>query len=404
MRLIVDPSEGLVDSLPAVRLEGVATTADVTLTVETTDVAGHAWRSHTAFDCKDPSERWWAMEFVSDGVAPVSFVGSPDRLEYRLTAEVGADSVSVSAWRRWGAGESSRTIDGPGFRLTVLGAEDGGRKCAVLLVPGSTGAAPLLPRAALLAAHGHRVGVLSYMAEPGLPRSLREIPLEALAAGFREFASQPEAAAEPIAIYAVSVGTGGILAALAAFPELEPAAVVAVAPTHVAWQGLAESGPPPKTSSWTLAGEPLEWVPMHAERILPEVLRHAIAGRLRRHPAPRALHMRPAYEAGLRDGKAVTAAALAVERIRCPLLLISGGDDQMWPSDEMAEAIIARRGRGDDRHLHFAAAGHFIGPPFTPTTVPWNDSLYSGGSAAGIAEAQAESWPAVLDLLGRVGG
>jgi pimeloyl-ACP methyl ester carboxylesterase len=404
VRLIVDPPESRVDSLPTVRLDGVDTTADVTLIVETTDAAGHAWRSRTAFDCEDKSERWWAMEFVSEEVAPVNFVAPPDRLEYRLTAKAGARSTSAIVWRRWGASKPPQTIDGPGFRLTTLAAEGGGAKCAVLLIPGSTGAAPLVPRAALLAAHGHRVGVLSYMAEPGLPDSLREIPLEALKAGFLEFASQSQADGERIVVYAVSVGTGGILAALAAFPELEPAALVAVAPTHVTWQGLADSGPPPKTSSWTLAGEPLDWAPMHGERILPEVLRQAIARRFRRHPVPGALHMLPAYEAGLRDEKAVAAAALAVEQIRCPLLLISGDDDQMWPSGEMADAIITRRGRADDRHLHFAAAGHFIGPPFTPTTVSWNDSLYSGGSAAGIAAAQAESWRAVLDLLERAAG
>jgi hypothetical protein len=44
-------------------------------------------------------------------------------------------------------------------------------------------------------------------------------------------------------------------------------------------------------------------------------------------------------------------------------------------------------------------AGHFLGPPFTPTTVPWNDTLVSGGTAAGNAKAQADGEG---DLLARL--
>ena len=48
----------------------------------------------------------------------------------------------------------------------------------------------------------------------------------------------------------------------------------------------------------------------------------------------------------------------------------------------------------------FPDAGHFLRPPITPTTVPWNDDLVSGGTAEGNARAQAEGWNAILPFLG----
>ncbi len=44
MRLRVDPPESLVDSPPAVWVEGVAPGSSVTLEITTIDAAGHRWR------------------------------------------------------------------------------------------------------------------------------------------------------------------------------------------------------------------------------------------------------------------------------------------------------------------------------------------------------------------------
>ena len=71
----------------------------------------------------------------------------------------------------------------------------------------------------------------------------------------------------------------------------------------------------------------------------------------------------------------------------------------MWPSVEMADQLLDRRARAEDRLLAFPEAGHLLRPPVIPTTVPWSDTLFSGGSAAGNARAQAEGWQATLDFL-----
>ena len=44
------------------------------------------------------------------------------------------------------------------------------------------------------------------------------------------------------------------------------------------------------------------------------------------------LHLIRRYLINLEDRAAIRDAAIPVERIRCPLLLVSGDDDAMWPS------------------------------------------------------------------------
>jgi dienelactone hydrolase len=406
MRLVVEPADGLVDQIPEIRVEGAPDGNPVTLTISTTDAAGHRWQSVTASGDSgsggntDQSEPWWSMEFASEGKAPVAFTAPPDQLEYKLRGEAGLEVATAVATRRWLAGAArGETVVGDGYRLTTFAPDGGGDHPGVLIIPGSVGAAALEPMAALLASHGYATAVLAYIQEPGLPPSLREVPIEALAAGYRSFAASSAVNADRIVVLAASVATGGALAMLINAADIDPRGLVAISPTHVVWQALGDGGPPPKASSWTLAGAPLPWTRMRGERLLPQMIDHALFDRFHRHPRPKALHLLAAYAAGLSEGSADEPAALAVERIRCPLLLLSGQDDQMWPSVTMADSIMARRHRADDRHLTFPDAGHFFRPPLTPTTVPWNDSLFSGGTAAGNARAQAEGWQAIRNFL-----
>ena len=75
----------------------------------------------------------------------------------------------------------------------------------------------------------------------------------------------------------------------------------------------------------------------------------------------------------------------------------------MWPASDMARQIIERRRRrgtsAGDGHLDLPDAGHFLRPPITPTTVPWNDAQVAGGTGPGNARAQREGWAAVLEFL-----
>ena len=401
MKLTIEPSDSLVDEVPQLRVEDAPVGAPVTVTVATTDAAGHRWQSSTVLtEDTDRSELWWSMAFASEGESPVAFTAPADQLEYQVRAEAGTQSDTAVVTRRWLAGATRQdTSVGEGFRLTSFSPDRGKDHPGVLILPGSIGSKAVEPMAALLASHGYATAVLAYIQEPGLPAALKEIPLESLAAGYRAFARSAAVMSDLVAVLASSVGTGGALAMAAYAADINPRGLVAISPTHVVWQALGADGPPPKASSWTLDGAPLPWAQMHGERLLPQMISHALLNHVPGHDRPKALHLRGAYAAGLSKETADNPATIPVERIRCPLLLVSGQDDQMWPSRTMADAIMDRRRRPDDHHLSFPDAGHFFRPPVTPTTVPWNDSLFSGGTAVGNARAQGEGWQAILGFL-----
>src|SRR5690606_16515467 len=52
--------------------------------------------------------------------------------------------------------------------------------------------------------------------------------------------------------------------------------------------------------------------------------------------------LRGAFEAMLANEQAVKRAAIAVENINGPILLLSATQDEFWPSMEMSEAIVER--------------------------------------------------------------
>jgi hypothetical protein len=151
--------------------------------------------------------------------APVIFSAPPDA--WTVTADVVADGGSattdvVRLYRR-DVRVDDLADEGPGgprWRLQVHRPDaPTPHGVGVLLVPGSTGLAAMAPTAGLLASHGHPTALLAYMQEPGLPTSMRGIPVEVVAEAFHAFARSGAADADRIVLWAVSVGTGLALSA-----------------------------------------------------------------------------------------------------------------------------------------------------------------------------------------------
>ena len=72
------------------------------------------------------------------------------------------------------------------------------------------------------------------------------------------------------------------------------------------------------------------------------------------------------------DQADIARATIPVEKINGPVLLISGEDDALWPSTQLAQIAMDRLAQYQhpfpDKHLHYAGAGHLIGEPYLPTT------------------------------------
>ncbi|HWS38503.1 MAG TPA: acyl-CoA thioester hydrolase/BAAT C-terminal domain-containing protein [Actinoplanes sp.] len=270
---------------------------------------------------------------------------------------------------------------------------------AVLVVGGSEGSVPGFAAAAL-AREGFAALAVAYFGVGPLPRDLVEIPIEYFAGALERLARHP--AVRPGRLAVLGRSRGGELALLlaAAVPE-RVAGVVAYVPSSVAWQaapsdpGLAAGGP---RSSWSFRGQPVPYVPMASPTPADGDLFAAfVSGR------PTAF--RPLFERAMRQGDAVGAAAVAVERIAGPVLVLSGGADLLWPSELFGRLITGRLERHRHpyryQHVHVPEAGHLLGVPGTASRPrrPGFDRLLLGGTVEIDERTSREHWPAVVEFL-----
>jgi dienelactone hydrolase len=136
--------------------------------------------------------------------------------------------------------------------------------------------------------------------------------------------------------------------------------------------------------------------------VMPQLIRNAwTIGRDTANHRPTLLRLRPAYEAGLRDRASTSAdSAIAAERVTAPLLLLTGGEDALWPSEPMAQELLSRRaGATADQHFCYPGAGHLIRFGNFPTDAQWTGGIALGGSREGQAEAQRDALPRLLAFL-----
>jgi dienelactone hydrolase len=272
----------------------------------------------------------------------------------------------------------------------------------VVIVLSGSGGGFDLDKAALLARHGFATLALAYFGTPPLPTWLHRIPLDYFEAALGWLAAQPEVDPARIGVLAVSRGAELALLLGSMYPQLR--ALVAYAPSSVAWAaGGRDKDTGEIIPSWTLRGQALPFAPLPLRQF---IFRSAIPVALLKRP----VMFRDLFRPGLRNSKAVAAAAIPVERIGGPILLVSGGDDHLWPATEMSEAIVARLKRHHFahrvEHLHYPRAGHMLRYPFLPTTARESrnphlrNARYSfGGTAQADAEAQADSWRRAIRFL-----
>lgn len=98
-------------------------------------------------------------------------------------------------------------------------------------------------------------------------------------------------------------------------------------------------------------------------------------------------------------------AAIAVEKLRCPLLIIAGEEDKIWPSSLYSKLIIERldekKAKIERTLLVFPDAGHGI-------IAPYEDPIYHpvgqfwcrlGGTSTGNKKASPQAWQATFNFL-----
>jgi dienelactone hydrolase len=286
---------------------------------------------------------------------------------------------------------STMTLDDLDLDGVFVCAETAERVPGVLALGGSDGGIPqYLLR--LLAAERCACLALAYHGTSKTQPNLIEVPLERIERALRWLRDHPRVAPRDGRVGIVGASKGAELALVMAttFPDLI-GPVVAYTPSSVVWAGIDFTAGPdaPPRSSWSRAGKPLEFVtfppgvaPTHSER---------------------GLCLTPLHDRGL-DGVAPDAAAIIpIERATGPVLLVSGGDDRMWPASRMSRMLVERAqrfGRAERvRHLDFPEAGHALFTVDAAEDLKQPIPFDLGGSEAAQARAHEAAWPQVRRVL-----
>lgn len=405
------PPESAADVAFPIRASGLSPGELVTLHARMADSLGHLWMSGAAFragaDGRIDTAADSPVVGSYSGIRPLGLLTSMDvegeshgRLRFvpgRLDSipatvvlereETVTDSMTVIV-RVLDPRVRIAPIEGTGFTGSLFIPPGRGPFPATLVIGGSEGGIGGRDVAAILAGRGILTLAIAYFGAEGLRDDLREIPLEAFVGAIDALLDRAESN-DQVAIVGTSKGSEAALLVAARDPRIR--AVVAYAPSHVAWSCICDE---PERSSWTWHGEPLPFVP---------------PGRDPSYEPPAGAPLRPVvnFTYRLRNAAAVEAARIDVEQIDGPLFLIAGEDDQMWPSAEMAKEIVAHRGRREgDVVLIYPGAGHLIGKTFLPagSTLVAGGRLETGGSPAGNAAAQGDAWQRALLFLQNVFG
>lgn len=257
----------------------------------------------------------------------------------------------------------------------------------VIVLTGSNGGIQA-GTAGMIASHGLPAFALAYSGIGNLPPYVEDVPLEYFEAAFEWIENHPKLNGE-IYLYGTSRGAELALILGSYFPD-KIDKIVALAPSNVVLS----------TDSWLYENEPILPAapffidvnndPTHLEST-------------REHPRSIRVHR----ERGLAlEREKFDAAQIPVENIQCPILLISGGDDQLGPCSTYSELILKRLEKHESKvpckHLDFQKAGHLISSPYLPRiNVLCSDGVWMnyGGTPAEDENASRESWRATLDFF-----
>lgn len=267
----------------------------------------------------------------------------------------------------------------------------------VVIVGGSGGRIPE-DVAQLLASHGYAAFALGFFGVPGLPERLKNIPLEYFQTAMQWFKNQPEVDKNHIAILGRSRGGELVLLLGATFPQ-EIQAIVAYVPGAIVG-----------ADSWTYKNNPVPGLQAPSDEQEHEAAQKGLI------PTHKGTFDDPEESTSIyrwiisnASKQSIEAATIPVEKIQCPILLISAEDDKMWQSTDFSNIVMQRLDEKKStiirKHLHFPGAGHSVQfpylscpglPYFHPRAKRW---MTVGGTSEGNARADKQAWTEVLGFL-----
>ncbi|MBX2979487.1 MAG: acyl-CoA thioesterase/BAAT N-terminal domain-containing protein [Flavobacteriales bacterium] len=309
------------------------------------------------------------------------------RVRYGLDA---ADTTVLHAEQRvvfMASGVRRTAIEGQPFEGVLFEAAGPGPHPAVLVISGSGGGAPW-KTAMFLASRGITALAVAHFAYPHRPDNLENIPLEYFH-GATDWL-RTRTGAPRIGLIGASRGGEGVLLLASSLPELYGAVVSAV-PSNVVWTGCCAPNSFMQPA-WSLRGAPIPGYipPLTADGT-------ALLG----------VHEDFVFHAGMLDpGEA----AIPVERIQAPVLLLSCDSDELWPSTLGAEQVITRLRAHDfaypAEHIAYRGAGHMAVSGMLVTSMSTRaihpiskEEFVLGGTPALNAAADRDALPRAVQFL-----
>lgn len=419
LKLLVNPETALYGTPFSITIAGLKPGERVTIKAHSIDVRNIVWESEAQFEADAAGKvDVSAQAPVSGSYCGVDIFGllwsmkplnsKTDGRAFYRDDEVNGWTVDLSAADVTGRTASARlrrVYQMPGQALVRVPLEEdgmygflyhpakGGPFPAVLILAGSGGGVYEWVAQAF-ASNGFAALTLPYFNYRDLPAELVEISLENFHRAVAWLKEQPAVKADRIGVAGGS--KGGELALLLASLYDDFQAVVAWTPGAHVWEGLSQRFFSPDytpVSSWAFNGRALPFIKFIYTQ---EEREKEQKGDFNSYIA---LHHRSLDQA---DPALLEQAAIPVEKIRAPVLLISGTDDQTWPADEFCREIAARLKKSgfpfELRTIIHEGGGHMS---FLPYLITANRGGISGGSPQADARAGFISWKETIDFLKR---
>jgi dienelactone hydrolase len=365
------------------------------------DLATQAPLPNSSYEGADVRGLLWSMKPVAGETQGKTF----NEIAFTLRGDDGKALAEAKLQLRMALPEVvTRKVDAfPGAVFASLPGS--AKRPTLILLGGSEGGSMIARDAAPWASRGYAVLALPYYSPPqwgptgpmpaelpSLPAEFIQIPVERLEQARDWLAQQPEADASRIGVMGTSKGAEFVLLAGVKMPWIR--AVAAIVPTDVVWEGWGQAPRPEgPTASFAWKGEPYAFVPY-------KDFAQEFAGMGTGQP----VKIRRPHDKGraAASPEVIAAARIPVERIKAPVLVAGGSDDQLWDSGGMAANIAAAREKAGlpTVALVFPDAGHFLGGTGTGPTTHYNDGpMKNGGTPAATARAQASTYAALLKFF-----
>ncbi|MFA9557575.1 acyl-CoA thioester hydrolase/BAAT C-terminal domain-containing protein [Evansella sp. AB-rgal1] len=229
------------------------------------------------------------------------------------------------------------------------------QKLPTIILFGSYHGEPPLDAAALYASHGYGALAVNYT------NNGATVPLEDINKVLQWVKNHPSTDEQKIILHGTEKGAELALVVASKDPSIK--GVIANSPTSHVFQKIQSSK---RTAAWTENGETIPFVPYHFS--LPMMVTSWFR-KQRKDTASLGNVCEKSLEKYEKNGK--IEAAIEVEKVNGPLLLISGKQDDFWPSDLMAQTVTERLSNNSFpypvEHLSYEFCGDKLTVPYLPT-------------------------------------